>query len=82
MIDYTCVILIKDSIVDECFLYYGKYETVAEAADLKFIELCQSCVSNWDEYTQVDIDNILDDGYYEYGNGNSICITSPTLNAD
>jgi len=42
-------------------------------AERVFIEKCAEEVPNWHEYTQEDIDAILDDGYYTV-NGKYICI--------
>lgn len=48
--------------------------STSEEAEAKFLELCREKIWNFDEYTPGDIEAILDNGYEQYGAGNSICI--------
>ena len=74
---FVNVVVIKDSVIDENYLFQGENdEEVVKVAEQKFVELCKSHVSNWDEYTADDIANSFDDGYVEFGNG-SICVSWP-----
>ena len=49
-----CVIKIKDGVVDELTIC-----TNGDHAEKVFLDLCKTHISNWDEYTQDDIDAIL-----------------------
>lgn len=73
------VIVIKKSVIDVSYLFVGPLKEIAKQAEKKFLDLCADNISNWDEHTLEDIEDILDDGYYEFGNGNSICITHPSV---
>lgn len=74
--EHVNVIVIRDGIVDANYLFVGPHDEITDQANKKFIELCRERFSNFDEYTPEDIENILDDGYAEYGRG-SICISWP-----
>lgn len=63
------VTVVKDNVVDSLWIFPD-----VESAEKKFLDECSTRLSNWDEYTQDDIDSILADGYEKFGNG-SICLT-------
>ena len=71
------VIVIKDGVVDESYLFVGDH-TVSELAYKKFLELCGRWISNWRNYSPDDIEALLEDGYVEHDRG-SICITWPEV---
>ncbi len=75
-IGFVNVIAIKDGVVEESYLFTGDRMEIAMLSHNKLIELCREKFSNFDEYTDDDIESILDDGFAEYGKG-SICITWP-----
>jgi len=77
---YANVIVVKDDVVDENILVTGdtERETVTKKAEAIFLDKCSVCLSNWDEYTQDDIDACLMDGYALFGHG-SICMTWPEV---
>ena len=75
-IGFVNVIAIKDGVVEESYLFTGDRMEIAILSHNKLIELCREKFSNFDEYTDEDIESILDDGFAEYGKG-SICITWP-----
>ena len=69
----VCVVVVKHDVVDEIFLCDGE-----EAAGEKFLDECSTRISNWDEYSDGDIDTVIMDGYEKFENG-SICISHPTI---
>lgn len=75
-IEFVSVIIVKNGVVDENHLFVGQHEDIAKNAEDKYLELCRTHVSNFDEYDVDDINNILMDGYCELGTG-SICINWP-----
>lgn len=77
-IGFVNVIAIKDGVVEESYLFTGDRMEIAILSHNKLIELCREKFSNFDEYTDDDIESILDDGFAEYGKG-SICITWPDV---
>lgn len=60
-----------------------KYGVVHEATLVKngenpeeiFLSKCREYISDFDSYSKEDIDAILDNGYDEFGTGNSVCLT-------
>lgn len=73
------VILFKNNSIEENYLFSGENsEDVAKKAESKMIEILRSEMSNFDEYTSEDIDNILEDGYESFGNG-AVFITWPDI---
>lgn len=80
--ELVSVVLIKDSVIEENHVFIGEHGYCMEKAEAKFLDLCQTNISNWDEHSQVDIGNILENGYYEFGNGNSVCLSWPDVYAD
>ena len=69
------VVVIKDNVIESNFLF-----TDSEKADKKFKDLAKEYVSDWDTYSEADIDSILDNGYVEFPDSNgSVCISWPEL---
>ena len=64
------VTTIRDNVIED-ILEFDNEEKAQEA----FLELCQTNLSNFDEYTPEDIDAILAQGYETHGHG-SICISN------
>ena len=62
------VVIIKNNLVDDI----RRFEK-SDEAEKYFLERCAWLISNWDEYTQEDKENILEDGYEEFEDG-SICL--------
>lgn len=62
------IITIKDNVVESV------HPTTKETCEKDFLAHIQGRISNWDEYTQDDIDAILEQGYETFGNG-SVCLT-------
>lgn len=77
--EYVNVIVVKENVVSESFLFVGDHDTISAKAEHKLIDLCRTICSNWEDHSLVDIQVILDDGYYELVNGTSICITWPEV---
>lgn len=63
------VVVIKNGLVTDIFAYS---ESEREDAERQFVNAMESNFSNFDEYTQEDIDACLEDGYAGFGSGNSI----------
>jgi len=78
-VSYVTVVVIEENVVSQSFLFVGDNNEISDQAEAKLLDLCSTFVSNWSEHTSEDITNILDQGYYELVNGNSICITWPEL---
>lgn len=89
---YVTVVLIKESVVSESFIFVGTgaFGTDADRelgkrAEAKFCELAAEHGAHgtsfgpcWGDFTVEDIEDTLDDGYISFGNGYSLCITWPT----
>ena len=73
MVEQVCVVLIRNSGVEELFICDS-----SENAEKKFLDLCSINISNWAEYTGDDIAAVLDNGYEEFGHHNSVCLVHPT----
>lgn len=71
-IKVVSVIVIKDSVVDSFVCFPDTREGNA-CAEMLFRERMSEQLSNFDEYTEEDIQACLDEGYAIYGHG-SICI--------
>jgi hypothetical protein len=63
------VIVVKDSVVDEVVPCDD-----GQHAEQVFIKKCEEKISNFDEYTDMDVQAIIDNGYEKFGGTNSICI--------
>jgi hypothetical protein len=69
------VVVIRNNVVDESFLFQGPNGMIGASAEAKFRELVKD-----EGIDAEDMDGILDDGYWEFKDGNgSVCITWPTL---
>jgi hypothetical protein len=64
-----CVIVIRDNVVEENILCCDE-----EHADNVFLDKLAERISNWDEYSQDDIEAVLDNGHEKFGNG-SVCMS-------
>ncbi len=64
------LLIIRDSVVDSAII-------CKNGADLekKFLDACELHISNFDKYNNEDKEAIMDNGYEEFGTGNSICMT-------
>lgn len=65
---------IKDNVIDELFVFVGEQEKTSTEAEEKFLEMCREYCTNFEQYDEDDISDILNDGYVMLGNG-SICIS-------
>ena len=74
------VVLIREEVISDNYLVVGidTTEVVARAED-KLLELCKSYVSEYNNMSGTEIDDILSDGYIMLEDGGSICITWPEL---
>lgn len=62
------IVIIRDNVVDTV------KQSTKETCERDFLDACQVNLSNWAEYTQEDVDAIIEQGYETMGNG-SICLT-------
>lgn len=62
------VIVIKDNVLNEA-VWTGPDRDQGEQ---QFLDACQLNISNWDEYTAENVEDVLDNGYEQFGNG-SVC---------
>jgi len=80
VIELTHVIVIRDSVVYSIDSYQTEDATEANGktpAENKFIEIVQN---NSGGFSDEDLNNLLDDGYYELpGKGSSVCICSSSI---
>lgn len=67
------VIVIKKNVVSELFSYPDT-PNGNKKAECKFVERMSECLSNYDSYTEEDIDACKENGIAKFGTG-SICIT-------
>lgn len=67
------VTVIRDNVIDSITLFPETDEGRAKA-ESAFLLTCNDVLSNFDEYTQDDIEAILDNGYETFGNG-SVCLS-------
>ncbi|MGH2508138.1 MAG: hypothetical protein ACRDHZ_12145, partial [Ktedonobacteraceae bacterium] len=73
-------VLIKNAVVEEVFLFTGEHDATSKKAEEKFKRLCSRNCPEWNDLTADEIDEVLDDGYYEFATNNSVCITWPLVN--
>lgn len=71
MSNYVYVIVIVGAMVEELFRF--KRADVSQA-EKYFVNQMEQRLSNFDEYTQADIDACIEDGYEGFGELNSIQI--------
>jgi len=64
-----CIVIIKDGVVDDLILCRD-----GDHAQKVFLENCAETFSNWDEYTQEDIDAIIGNGY-EKSAYSAVCLS-------
>jgi hypothetical protein len=64
-------------VVDAVVSYVKAFDDSADAEKL-FLDICRENIWDFDEYTQEDIDAMLDDGYEKWGD-NSVSITHISL---
>jgi len=67
--DFIYVIVIIGEMVEEVFRFIREDAYKAEQC---FIDQLEQRLSNFEEYTQGDIEACLEDGYEGFGQGNSI----------
>ena len=67
--DFVYVIVTVGGMIEELFRFTR--EEVYQAEDC-FVDCCSRRLSNFDEYTQADIEDCVEDGYEGFGNGNSV----------
>jgi len=58
------VIVVNDDRIQEVSAF-----SEASQAEEYFLDYCKTYLSNFDEYTQEDIEAILENGYESFGNG-------------
>lgn len=75
-VEYVTVVVIRNNVVDESFLFVGPHDMVAASAEGKYRELAQK----WTNHDEATIDGSLEDGYLEWDNG-SLCLTWPNHEA-
>jgi len=76
-VEYVTVVVIRNNVVDESFLFVGPHDMVAASAEAKFREVVQADVGK----PIADMEAVLDDGYYEFKGGGSVCLTWPNHEA-
>jgi hypothetical protein len=64
-----CIVIIKDGVVDDLILCRD-----GDHAKTVFVEKCAETFSNWEEYSQADIDAIIDNGY-EQSAHSAVCLS-------
>lgn len=75
--EFVAVVCISEGVTESVKLFKGEDRSeISSQAEQHFLDLCREKIWNFDEYTQDDIDAILDNGYEKYGD-NSICICWP-----
>jgi hypothetical protein len=62
------IIIVSDNVVESV------HSTTKENATQDFLSYVSARISNFDEYSQTDIDNAINEGYVKFGNG-SVCLT-------
>lgn len=62
------IIVIRDNVIETVT------PSTQEACERDFLDCVHSNISNWDEYSQSDLDAITEDGYEKFDNG-SVCLT-------
>ena len=80
--NYVIVITIKDGIVDEAYLFSGKDSvSVGKTAESFFCKKLKELAGDI-VLDDEDMQAILEDGYFEFLNASSICITWPECAAE
>jgi len=65
------VVVVANNVIETITSFVG--ENAGTKAEAFFIDTLKNRLSNFDEYTIKDIENILEDGYESFGNG-SVCL--------
>ena len=63
------VITVIDSAVDQV----KSFENI-EGAKVLFVEICRKNVNHFDEYSEKEFESIMEYGYEQWGDNNSVCI--------
>jgi hypothetical protein len=63
-----CIVIITDNVVDTI------KPSTKENCERDFLDACSVNISNFADYSQEDVNAIIEDGYAMKGNG-SICLT-------
>lgn len=53
-----------------------------DVATLRFLEACDTSITNWGEYSQDDVSDVLDDGYAKFGGGCVMFIDTDGVTSD
>ena len=68
--EYCNIIAIRDNNLDENNLICGEIRSEVERrAEKVFQDKCSQNISNWDDYTTEDIEEVLEEGYIIFGHG-------------
>jgi hypothetical protein len=70
------VVEVVDGVPSQVFLYSGEHQEISAKAEETFLQICRENIHNFDEYTQSDIEAILENGYEQWGD-NSVAIVWP-----
>ena len=77
--EYVTVVEIVDGTPSQVILFTGDRDYIARKAEERFLQMCSENIWNFDEYTQKDIDAILEDGHEGWGPDNSVSIVWPDV---
>ena len=77
--EYVTVVEIVDGTPSQVILFSGEHDDIARKAEERFLQMCSENIWNFDEYTQEDIDAILEDGHEGWGSDNSVSIVWPEV---
>lgn len=71
--EYVSVIVVRNDVVDQNYLFVGPSRIIAASAEEKFKELVKG-----EGLEPDDLEAVLEDGYWEFKDGNgSVCINWP-----
>ena len=79
LVEYVTVVVIKSGVIHDSLLFIGEHDEIAKRAERKFLALCGERIPEHEKYTQDDTDTILENGFCEFGVGDSICINWPDV---
>jgi len=64
-----CVVVIKNGVVDELII------SSKDEVENLFVEKCRENITNFDDYTNEDIEDVISDGYETFGTACSVCLS-------
>ena len=72
--EQVLVILTLDAVPYQVLSFKGVHDEIYQEAEKQFLAICKEYIWNFDEYSQEDIDYILEKGYEIWGGDNSVLI--------